>query len=107
MLSKLNMAVLHKLKATAQWVKDTPANLKWFARNRRAEAKALTWRGVASTDTFTLGMTILYLFPEMADGSAEGSASIAGMMAVGEIFTKLALYWLHEKAWQRVPNDNA
>ena len=70
----------------------------YFATHHRAKAKTLTWRVTASTDTFLLGVAILAFVP------LDSAAALAGMIATGEIFTKLILYWGHEKLWQRVPH---
>ena len=72
--------------------------IKWWATHHRAQAKTVTWRIVASTDTFLLGYAILTLTELEA-------AAIAGAIATGEIITKMFLYWAHEKLWQRIPNE--
>lgn len=56
----------------------------------RSVLKALSWRLVASLDTFTLGFLIT--------GHAAAAASIAG----GEVLTKMVLYYLHERGWAAV-----
>ena len=56
----------------------------------RALAKAATWRGVATIDTF-----LLSFFVTRHVGAA---SAIAGM----EIFTKIALYYFHERGWRLV-----
>lgn len=58
--------------------------------HRRSIAKTLSWRSLASIDTFVLG----YVF--------SGSPMIAGSIAVGEVVTKMALYYFHERAWSHV-----
>ena len=45
---------------------------------------------LASLDTFLLGWLIT------------GNAVFAGTIASGEVLTKMALYYLHERAWARV-----
>jgi uncharacterized membrane protein len=57
---------------------------------RRSIAKTLSWRGLASIDTFLLG----YLFT--------GSPMTAGSIAVGEVVTKMFLYYFHERIWSHV-----
>jgi sulfate adenylyltransferase large subunit len=59
-------------------------------RPRRGLAKAITWRMTGSADTFILS----FLFT----GSAKISAAISGT----EIFTKLLLYYGHERIWARI-----
>jgi uncharacterized membrane protein len=56
----------------------------------RSLAKTLTWRGLASLDTFVLGWLVT------------GSVMFAGSIATLEVITKMALYYLHERAWARV-----
>ena len=56
----------------------------------RSLAKALTWRTLASLDTFVLGFLIT--------GEPLAAASIAG----GEVLTKMLLYYLHERGWAAI-----
>lgn len=56
----------------------------------RSVAKAVTWRLLASLDTFTLGFLVT--------GKPLAAASIAG----GEVLTKMLLYYLHERGWAAV-----
>ena len=58
--------------------------------HRRSIAKTLSWRGLASIDTFLLG----YLFT--------GSPITAGSIAIGEVVTKMLLYYFHERIWSHV-----
>lgn len=55
--------------------------------NKRHIAKALTWRLVASFETFLLGWLIT--------GNIKFGLSISGI----EIFSKTALYYFHERVW--------
>jgi len=57
----------------------------------RSLAKAITWRLVGSLDTFMLSL----LFT--------GDASDALSIASAEAITKVALYYVHERAWRKVP----
>lgn len=70
-----------------------------WASTHRAAAKTISWRVVASTDTFLLGLAVLTL----TDFSAAG---IAGAIAGLEIVTKMVLYYVHERVWQRVPQED-
>jgi uncharacterized membrane protein len=56
----------------------------------RAIAKAVTWRGIGSFDTFLLGWLIT------------GNAVMGGSIAVLELATKMVLYYAHERAWSHV-----
>lgn len=56
----------------------------------RSGAKAITWRAIATTTT----MTLVYIFTGKLDLSLE-----IGLL---DVTTKLALYFLHERAWNRI-----
>lgn len=58
---------------------------------RRTTVKTGLWRLIASLDTFALA----WFFT----GSVATAASIGGL----EIFTKLILYFFHERIWARLP----
>lgn len=51
----------------------------------------MSWRVTATTDTFLISWLIT------------GSVGAAGGIASLEVFTKLILYYAHERAWVRVP----
>lgn len=56
----------------------------------RSFAKAVSWRVLGSVDTFLLS----WLFTS--------SLRAAGAIATTEVITKMALYYLHERAWANV-----
>ena len=56
----------------------------------RSLVKAVSWRALGSIDTFVLS----YIFT----GSTGAAASIAGT----EVFTKIVLFYFHERAWTLV-----
>jgi uncharacterized membrane protein len=56
----------------------------------RSALKALTWRVLGSLDTFVLGYLVT------------GHVGAAGTIASFEVFTKSALYYLHERGWDLV-----
>jgi uncharacterized membrane protein len=56
----------------------------------RSLAKAVTWRITGTVDTFLISWLIT------------GQALIASGIALTEIMTKIFLFWLHERAWNRV-----
>ena len=57
------------------------------ASKKRSLAKTVTWRVIATTDTFILAW--LFTSDEVI------AASIAGL----EVVTKLILYYVHERGW--------
>ncbi len=56
---------------------------------KRHFAKTLTWRVVATSDTFLIAWFIT--------GSIDWAAGIAGI----EVLTKMILYYLHERVWYK------
>ena len=57
---------------------------------KRSATKTATWRVLASLDTFLLALIFT--------GNVGTAISIGGF----EVITKLALYYVHERAWSRV-----
>lgn len=64
--------------------------LRGVESHPRSFVKAVSWRTVGSIDTFVLSL----LF--------SGSAKMAGAIAGTEVFTKIALFYFHERAWSLV-----
>lgn len=54
---------------------------------RRHLAKAITWRIVASITTFAIGWTVT------------GSLDFGMAIGAADVVIKIALYYLHERAW--------
>lgn len=61
-----------------------------ISRARRSLAKTLTWRIVATTDTFIIAWIIT------------GEWSFAGAIAGVEVITKMFLYYGHERIWNKI-----
>ncbi len=57
----------------------------------RAVTKGATWRAVATLDTFMLSWLVT------------GHIGKAGTIASFETVTKIALFYIHEQVWARVP----
>jgi len=57
----------------------------------RSIAKAVSWRLLGSIDTFVLSLIFT------------GSLRLAGSIAVTEMFTKMVLYYVHERVWSAIP----
>ena len=64
--------------------------LKEKVKRARSFYKAITWRIIASLDTFFLSYIIT------------GRFDWATSIAIFEIITKAIIYYLHERAWNRV-----
>ena len=67
----------------------------WLTRVRerpwRSLAKAVSWRTTGSIDTFFLTWLV--------SGNPRIAASVGGF----EVFTKIFLYFIHERVWARIP----
>jgi len=54
-------------------------------------AKTISWRIIGTIDTMVLGSFIT--------GDLKMALTIGGL----EVFTKMALYFLHERVWYKIP----
>ena len=59
--------------------------------NLRSLIKGISWRAIGTIDTFVLA----YIY--------FGNVSIAAPIAATEVFTKIFLYYLHERIWNVIP----
>ncbi|HEV7252503.1 MAG TPA: DUF2061 domain-containing protein [Mesorhizobium sp.] len=57
----------------------------------RSLAKAISWRITGTVDTMLISLVIT------------GSLKLAAAIGLTEVATKSVLYYLHERAWLRVP----
>ena len=55
--------------------------------HKRSMAKAVSWRAVATLDTFIISFLVT------------GSGVWAGTIASFEVLTKIVIYYFHERAW--------
>lgn len=60
------------------------------SHKKRSLIKTLTWRIIATSDTFLISWIIT------------GAATLAGAIAGIEIVTKMFLYYLHERGWNKI-----
>jgi len=58
---------------------------------KKSLLKAVSWRLIGTADTFIISYFII------------GSAKLGAGIAATEVVTKMVLYYLHERAWSRVP----
>ncbi len=58
--------------------------------NSRSLVKAITWRIIASITTFILAFVIT------------GHLALSAGIGIGDVIAKFILYFLHERAWDRV-----
>ena len=64
---------------------DTPADAR-----SRSLSKAISWRVVGTLDTFIIGTVVTQ------------QVSVGATIAVIEVVTKVALYYVHERVWNKV-----
>jgi uncharacterized membrane protein len=60
----------------------------------RSLAKSISWRITGSIDTFIISAIVT------------GKFAVAGSIATTELFTKILLYYYHERIWARIPLGN-
>ena len=60
------------------------------SKARRSLAKTLSWRILATSDTFLISWLIT------------GTVSMAGAIAGIEVITKMFLYYGHERVWNNI-----
>ncbi|WP_298237198.1 DUF2061 domain-containing protein [uncultured Algibacter sp.] len=65
---------------------------KQATTNKEIISKSISWRFVATITTFIISGIILESFDELAL-----------FIAISELVTKFALYYLHEKLWLKLP----
>ena len=56
----------------------------------RSIAKAISWRITGTLDTFVISWIIT------------GQVALAGGIAITEVVTKIILYWIHERLWEKI-----
>ena len=61
----------------------------------RSLAKAISWRAIGTLDTIVVA------------GIITGRIKVALSIGLVELFTKLCLYYLHERVWNRIPFGKA
>ncbi|AZN95868.1 DUF2061 domain-containing protein [Mesorhizobium sp. M9A.F.Ca.ET.002.03.1.2] len=57
----------------------------------RSFAKALSWRVTGTIDTIIISLVVT------------GSIKLAAAIGLTEVITKSLLYYLHERAWLKIP----
>ncbi len=80
--------------ADKQAVKQ-PSATEVSERPLRSLAKAVSWRLTGSIDT----MLLSWFFT--------GDLRVAAAIGLTEVVTKMVLYYLHERAWNRIPLGRA
>ena len=61
-----------------------------YERQRRSILKAISWRLTGTIDTFLLSFLVT------------GKIKLAIYISGFEIFTKIGLYFIHERVWNRI-----
>jgi uncharacterized membrane protein len=69
----------------------------------RSIIKAVSWRVIGTMDTFMVSFVALHFLGGGTHADTIHAAKAAGSIAGLEVFTKILLYYLHERAWSRLP----
>ena len=71
---------------------DVTASIRqeYEEQHRRSFLKAISWRITGSIDTFLISFIVT------------GTFKLAGTIAATEVLTKVGLYYLHERAWNKI-----
>jgi uncharacterized membrane protein len=72
---------------------------KMSASRKRSLVKTLTWRIIATTDTFILTLLSATWFGDDLGIDSSQAVALAGTVAALEVVTKMILYYLHERGW--------
>uniref|UniRef100_UPI003216CC93 DUF2061 domain-containing protein n=1 Tax=uncultured Draconibacterium sp. TaxID=1573823 RepID=UPI003216CC93 len=64
-------------------------NMKMVDRKRRSIVKTISWRTLGTIDTIIISWIVV--------GDINFAVTIGGI----EVFTKMALYFFHERAWNK------
>ena len=59
-------------------------------KNYRSIVKSVSWRTIGTLDTFLISLLVT--------GKLDFALTIGGV----EVFTKMALYYIHERTWNRI-----
>ena len=73
-----------------------------YATPMRSLVKTVTWRIIATTDTFLLTFLSATYMGEDLGITFDQATGLAATVAGLELVTKLALYYLHERGWARL-----
>jgi len=86
---------IEPVPATQTQAQSAPTNgdaaVNGHERHWRSVAKAISWRAIGTVDT----MVISYFIT--------GKLKFAVSIGCVELFTKIALFYVHERAWHRIP----
>lgn len=64
-------------------------NVKWVDKKRRSIVKTISWRTFGTIDTILISRIVV--------GDISFAVTIGGV----ELFTKMALYFFHERVWNK------
>ena len=83
---------LEEIKDHGYWVSDSYIENKKNERPSpiRTIYKTISWRIIATTDTFLISYFVT------------GFIAWATAIATVEVFTKMGLYYVHERGWSRI-----
>jgi uncharacterized membrane protein len=74
----------------ARWVFQLEERSSMTEKHYRSVVKAISWRATGTVDTILISFLIT------------GHASLALKIGFVELFTKIALYYVHERVWNKL-----
>ena len=86
-MTKLSVQVGDQMQATSQAAQQGQGMAAESVR--KSVMKTMSWRVIATTTTFVISWVVT------------GSVLAGGVIASIEFWAKLALYYVHERAWSR------
>ena len=81
---------LEEIKERGYWVSNSYQDKNIRPSPIRSIYKTISWRIIATTDTFLISYFITGFF------------TWAMIIASVEVFTKMGLYYVHERGWARI-----
>lgn len=79
-----------------QWIANNKTAKKSYKEDRKSEnpkrsiAKSISWRIIGTLDTILISWVVT------------GTLKVAFSIGLVELFTKMILYFFHERAWNRI-----
>jgi len=72
-------------------MQNLPSRPKFFDSHSRSLVKAVSWRLVGTLDTIIVSLVVTRRL------------SLAFSIGFIELFTKISLFYFHERAWNKIP----
>lgn len=87
---KFNPMIVEQLVANKDTAKKSYKEDKRSENPKRSVAKSISWRIIGTLDTIIISWIVT------------GALTVAFSIGVVELFTKMLLYFCHERVWNRI-----